>query len=501
MDANLSTYPVLQMNHITKTYPGVVALDNVSFHVQRGEIHALLGANGAGKSTLMKVLCGVTTPDSGQILLDGKQVSLSNPASAINEGISYVPQELSLVPTMSACHNIILGQEPLLSKAFGYINEKELHARARESLELVDLRIDMNKPVKTLSVSEQQMIAIATALFRKSKIIILDEPTASLSNSEIKKLFEIMRKLRQNGHAIVFITHHLEEVFEIADRITVLRDAVYQGTYELGAVTREEVVTLMTGKKGETIEKVTRPETSKQEALRVENLTTRSISKDISFTVHAGEIVGLFGQVGSGRTEVLRALFGVDRKESGEIYLFGKHVKINSPVDAIHAGMGFITEDRKNQGLILSMNLIDNINMGNYEKSSKFGLILNARVRKITENFRESLKIKNNNLNLWTKYLSGGNQQKVILAKWLNHAPKILLMDEPTKGIDVGAKQEFYQLIRQMAERGVAVLLVTSELTEVLGLSDRIQVFRKGSIVGELNPNETTEEEIMSMTL
>lgn len=501
MDATQTVHPILEMNNITKKYPGVVALDDVTFHVKQGEIHALLGANGAGKSTLMKVLCGVTTPDSGEILLNGARVSLPDPAAAIREGISYVPQELSLVPTMSACHNIILGQEPLLSRALGYIDEKKLRERARQSLELVDLHIDMDLPVKNLSVSDQQMVAIATALFHKSKIIILDEPTASLSNNEIQKLFELMRKLRQNGQAIIFITHHLEEVFEIADRITVLRDSLYQGTYSLDQVSRDEVVTLMTGKKGEIIEKSSRPETFQTEALRVENLNTYAISKNISFTVHAGEIVGFFGQVGSGRTEVLRALFGVDKMESGEVYLFGQRVKINTPVDAIHAGMGFITEDRKNQGLILSMDLIDNISMGNYEKSSKFGIILSAKVRKLAEDFRDSLKIKNNNLKLWAKYLSGGNQQKVILAKWLNHAPRILLMDEPTKGIDVGAKQEFYQLIRQMANRGVAVLLVTSELTEVLGLSDRIHVFRKGSIVGELNPKETTEEEIMSMTL
>jgi ribose transport system ATP-binding protein len=489
------------MINITKTYPGVTALDNVSFQVNQGEIHALLGANGAGKSTLMKILSGTVTPDSGEILINGKQVTLLNPASAIHEGISYVPQELSLVPSMSICQNINLGQEPLLCKPLGFINEKELRARASRSLELVDLQVGLDQLLKNIPVHDQQMVAIATALFRNSKIIILDEPTASLSNNEIQKLFEIMRKLRQNGNSIIFITHHLEEVFEVADQITILRDAVYQGTYKFDQITREEIVTLMTGKKGEMIEKVDRPPISDIEALRVENLKTNLISSNNSFTIHQGEILGFFGQVGSGRTEVLRAIFGLEHIVSGDIFLFGEKVKIKSPVDAIHNGIGFVTEDRKNQGLILSMNLIDNINIGNYEKSSKFGWIIMSRVRKIAENFSKSLKIKNNNLNIWARNLSGGNQQKIVLAKWLNHDPKILLMDEPTKGIDVASKQEFYQLIRQMTNRGVAILLVTSELTEVMGLSDRIHIFRKGSIVGELDPKTTTEEEIMSLTL
>lgn len=493
--------PVLQMNEIVKEYPGVVALDNVNFEVRRGEVHALLGANGAGKSTLMKVLCGVITQDSGEILVEGEKVDIANPAEAIEHGVSYVPQELSLVPTMSVCHNIILGQEPLLSKTFGYINEKKLRKQAKESLNSVDLDVDFDCAVKDLPVSDQQMIAIATALFRKSKIIILDEPTASLSQNEINKLFEIMRKLRRDGYAIIFITHHLEEVFEIADRITILRDSIYQGTFDLGDITREEIVTLMTGRKGETITQQRKGGNSRVEALRVENLNTQAISKNISFTLHEGEILGFFGQVGSGRTEILRAIFGVDKMESGDVYLFGKKTRIHTPTDAIHAGIGFITEDRKNQGIILSMDLIDNINMGNYEKASHLGFIEMKKTKRIAEDFRKSLHIKNNNLKQLTKFLSGGNQQKVILAKWLNHEPKILLMDEPTKGIDVGAKQEFYQLIQKMAADGVAVLLVTSELPEVLGLSDRVLLFRKGEIVSEINPLEANKEEIMAMTL
>ena len=499
--ANHVMTPILEMNSITKRYPGVVALDDVTFQVNKGEIHALLGANGAGKSTLMKVLCGVTTPDSGEIMLNGTSVTISNPSEAIKLGISYVPQELSLVPTMSVSQNILLGQEPLLGKPVTLINEKKLDSLASQILESVGLDLDIHQLVKTLPVSEQQMIAIATALYRQSKIIILDEPTSSLSSHEITKLFEIMKRLRQDGHTIIFITHHLEEVFEVADRITILRDAVFQGCYNASRISRDQVVSLMTGKSNHMIKPDPDPHAIGQEALRLENVSTKLISKNISFSVRAGEVVGLFGQVGAGRTEVLRAIFGADRMESGEIYLFGEKSQIKSPLDAIKNGIGFITEDRKNQGLILTMDLLDNINIGVYEKSMRFGFITMSKLAEIAEHFHDALKIKSSNLNLWSKYLSGGNQQKVVLAKWLNHESKILLMDEPTKGIDVGAKQEFYQLIRDLSKSGVAIVLVTSELTEALGLSDRILVFRKGSIVGEVNPKEATEEKIMSMTL
>ncbi len=493
--------PILEMNSITKTYPGVVALDNVTFHVRRGEIHALLGANGAGKSTLVKVLCGVTTPDSGDIVLDGKSTTILNPSEAIKLGISYVPQELSLVPTMTVSQNVLLGQEPVFRAPLTLINEKKLDDLTREMLALVNLEVDIHRQVKDLPVSDQQMIAIATALYRKSKIIILDEPTSSLSSNEISKLFEIMKKLRREGQTIIFITHHLEEVFEVADRITILRDAVFQGCYETVKISRDQIVTLMTGKKNQAIKRDLYDKNQSQDVLRLNNVSTGKISKNISLTVHSGEVVGLFGQVGAGRTEILRVIFGADKMEAGEVFLFGEKAQIKSPIDAINKGIGFITEDRKNQGLILSMDLLDNTNIGVYEKSMRLGFIQPKSLRMITEHFRDILKIKNSNLNIWTKFLSGGNQQKVILAKWLNHQSKILLMDEPTKGIDVGAKQEFYQLIQEMSRRGVAILLVTSELSEALGLSDRIIVFKQGQIIGEVDPNEVTEEAIMSMTL
>lgn len=493
--------PILEMASITKTYPGVVALKDVTFQVKKGEIHALLGANGAGKSTLVKVLCGVVPFDSGEIFLEGKKIDVQNPGDAIELGISYVPQELNLVPTMTVSQNIMLGHEPVHNKPFTFINEKKLDELAQQMLGLVDLNVDLHGVVKDLPVSSQQMIAIATALYNKSKIIILDEPTSSLSSNEITRLFEILKKLKQEGETIIFITHHLEEVFDVADRISILRDAVFQGCYDADNISRSQIVTIMTGKKDQVIGRNNRNKVSTQEALRLENWDTGKIAKGITLNVDCGEIVGFFGQVGAGRTDVLRTIFGADAVKSGDMYLFGEKVQIKSPIDAIDKGIGFITEDRKNQGLILSMDLIDNINMGVYDKSMRYGFILPRKLKKVTEHYREVLRIKNKNLKVWTKFLSGGNQQKVVLAKWLNHKSNILLMDEPTKGIDVGAKQEFYQLIEDLAASGVAILLVTSELSEVIGLSDRIIVFRQGQIVGEVDPKSTSKETIMSMTL
>lgn len=492
----------MHLHSITKRYSGATALKNVSFTVQRGEIHALLGANGAGKSTLVKIICGVIEPDEGAIILDHENVKFHNPSDAISHGISYVPQELSLVPTMSVCQNILLGQEPSNKFFSSLINERELEKIASEMLSMVDLNVDIHQRAGDLPVSAQQMISIATAVYRNSKIIILDEPTSSLSSQEINKLFEIMKQLRKEGLSIIFITHHLEEVFEISDRITILRDAEYQGSFKTDSISREEIVSLMTGKAEQLIKRKPQMNGQKFEAIRLNNVNTEKISKNISFTVYKGEVVGLFGQVGAGRTEVLRSIFGADKVESGEIFIFGNKVEINSPIEAIDKGIGFITEDRKNQGLVLTMDLIDNINLGIYGKSIRLGLIQSKSILKITDYFVNALRIKTSNLKTWTKFLSGGNQQKVILAKWLNHESKILLMDEPTKGIDVGAKQEFYQLINDLSTtQKVAILLVTSELSEVIALCDRILVFKQGQIVTEVDPDSVTEEELMAMTL
>jgi len=492
--------PILRMASITKRFPGIKALDNVDFSLRSGEIHALLGANGAGKSTLMKILCGSLKPDSGEIVMEGNLLSFDRPADAIAAGISYVPQELMLAPTLSAARNILLGQEPIRFQMLGVIDEKELKAQAQEVLGRLGMTIDINMPVQKHAVSTQQMIAIATALFRDSRILVLDEPTSSLSEAEIERLFSITRKLRDEGHAIVFISHHLDEVFRIADRLTVLRDGVFQGCFGVEDVSHDDVVALMVGRRMDAAESYMHDVQEENIALRVRHLAVDGVV-DVNFDVHKGEVVGIFGQVGSGRTEVLRAVFGADRPQRGTIEINGTPVVIRSPRDAIRHGLGLITEDRKRQGLVLEMGIADNISLGNYLPVMNRGLV-NPRARShVAGKFKKELQIKMQGPNQWVKFLSGGNQQKVILAKWLNRNSQILLMDEPTKGIDVGAKQEFYALINTLAEQGVAILMVSSELTEVMMLSDRILVMKDGRINGEFIPESGMEEQILAKAL
>lgn len=491
---------LLRMTQITKTFPGIKALDAVDFELRAGEIHALLGANGAGKSTLMKILCGSLRPDSGWIELDGQRMEFDDPADSIAAGISYVPQELMLAPTLSAARNILLGQEPIRIKGLGVIDERSLKFKAQEVIDRLGMKIDINKPVQEHAVSTQQMIAIATALFRNSKILVLDEPTSSLSEAEIERLFDITRKLRDDGHAIVFISHHLDEVFRIADRLTVLRDGVYQGCFPTQDVTQDELVALMVGRRMDAATSYSHDVTGREIALSVRNLRADGV-RDISFDVLRGEVVGIFGQVGSGRTEVLRAIFGADRALAGELVVYGEIVQMRTPKDAIRHGIGLITEDRKRQGLVLQMSVADNISLGNYEPVMNRG-VLDVRARDdVASAFKQDLQIKMQDPGQWVKFLSGGNQQKVILAKWLNRNSRILLMDEPTKGIDVGAKQEFYALINALAEQGVSILMVSSELPEVMMLSDRILVMKDGTITGEFIPESGMEEKILAKAL
>lgn len=496
----MTSQSLLRMTQITKSFPGIKALDAVEFELRAGEIHALLGANGAGKSTLMKILCGSLRPDSGWIELDGQRMEFNGPADSIAAGISYVPQELMLAPTLSAARNILLGQEPIRIKGLGVIDEHSLKFQAQEIIDRLGMTIDINKPVQEHAVSTQQMIAIATALFRNSKILILDEPTSSLSEAEIERLFDITRKLRDDGHAIVFISHHLDEVFRIADRLTVLRDGVYQGCFPTGDVTQDELVALMVGRRMDAATSYSHDVQGSEIALSVRNLHSDGVH-DVSLDVRKGEVVGIFGQVGSGRTEVLRAIFGADRALSGELVVEGEVVEMRTPKDAIRHGIGLITEDRKRQGLVLQMSVADNISLGNYKPVMQRGM-LDVRARDgVASTFKQDLQIKMQEPTQWVKFLSGGNQQKVILAKWLNRNSKILLMDEPTKGIDVGAKQEFYALINALAEQGVAILMVSSELTEVMMLSDRILVMKDGAITGEFIPESGMEEKILAKAL
>lgn len=488
--------PILQMVGITKQFPGVLALDNVSFEVERGEIHALVGENGAGKSTLLKILAGALPMDKGEILLDGKPVHFTSPLDAINMGIAVIYQEFNLVPYLSAGENIFLGREP--RKFNGFVDFKTLHAKAQAILDRIGANFSSKEIVSRLSVAQQQMTEIAKALSQNAQIIAMDEPTSALTEREVEHLFDIARGLKEEGVAIIFVSHRLEEVFQIADRITVLRDGKYVGTKRVEETNRDEVITMMVGR--EIKEKIPkRPAPIGEEILRVEGLARRGVFSDISFTLHKGEILGLAGLVGSGRTEIARAIFGADPLDSGKIYLEGKEVHIRSPQDAIRLGIGLLTEDRKRYGLVLPMSVRENTTLANLMEVAMRGFINFSKERAVAQRFVDELAIKTPSVEQIARNLSGGTQQKLVLAKWLFTKSKVLIFDEPTRGIDVGAKVEIYELMNQLAERGVGIIMISSELPEVLGMSDRILVIHEGKIAGELKREEATQEKIMHL--
>lgn len=488
--------PVLKMVGITKQFPGVLALDSVNFEVERGEIHALVGENGAGKSTLLKILAGAITMDKGEILLEGKPVRFSSPLDAINMGIAVIYQEFNLVPYLSAGENIFLGREP--RKFNGFVDFKTLHAKAQAILDRIGANFSSREIVSNLSVAQQQMTEIAKALSQNARIIAMDEPTSALTDREVEHLFEIARSLKQEGVAIIFVSHRLEEIFQIADRITVLRDGKYVGTKRVEETNRDEVITMMVGR--EIKEKIPkRPAKIGEEILRVEGLTRKGVFSDISFTLHKGEVLGLAGLVGSGRTEIARAIFGADPIDAGKIYLEGKEVRIRNPQDAIRLGIGLLTEDRKRYGLVLPMTVRENTTLANLMEVAIRGFINFPKERAVAKKYVEELSIKTPSIEQIARNLSGGTQQKLVLAKWLFTKSKVLIFDEPTRGIDVGAKVEIYELMNQLAERGVGIIMISSELPEVLGMSDRILVIHEGKIAGELKREEATQEKIMHL--
>lgn len=488
--------PVLKMVGITKQFPGVLALDNVNFEVERGEIHALVGENGAGKSTLLKILAGAITMDKGEILLEGKPVRFSSPLDAINMGIAVIYQEFNLVPYLSAGENIFLGREP--RKFNGFVDFKTLHAKAQAILDRIGANFSSREIVSNLSVAQQQMTEIAKALSQNARIIAMDEPTSALTDREVEHLFEIARSLKEEGVAIIFVSHRLEEIFQIADRITVLRDGKYVGTKRVEETNRDEVITMMVGR--EIKEKIPkRPAKIGEEILRVEGLTRKGVFSDISFILHKGEVLGLAGLVGSGRTEIARAIFGADPIDAGKIYLEGKEVRIRNPQDAIRLGIGLLTEDRKRYGLVLPMTVRENTTLANLMEVAIRGFINFPKERAVARKYVEELAIKTPSIEQIVRNLSGGTQQKVVLAKWLFTKSKVLIFDEPTRGIDVGAKVEIYELMNQLAERGVGIIMISSELPEVLGMSDRILVIHEGKIAGELKREEATQEKIMHL--
>jgi len=491
--ANNGEPPLLLMDGITKDFPGVRALDGVTFEVAAGEVHALVGENGAGKSTLMKILSGALPRDSGQVLLDGQPVEITSPHRAQELGISMIYQDFNLVPYLSAAENIFLGREP---RKRGFIVDwRALRSQSQAVLERLDVSLDVDAPVRTLSVAQRQMVEIARAISTQAKILVMDEPSSTLTDHELRRLFELVRSLKQAGVAVIYISHRLEEVFEIADRITVLRDGKAIGTRGLADVDRDEVIRMMVGR--EITEKIPKQAAPiGEEVLRVEGLCGSGV-RDIGFSLRAGEVVGLTGLVGAGRTEVARLIFGADAADSGAIYVSGKRVAIRSPRDAIRLGIGFVTEDRQGQGLVMGMNVRENVSLANLELLAVYGFVRSQAERNSANQAIGSLRIRTPSAEQAVRNLSGGNQQKVVLAKWVLTESKLLIFDEPTRGIDVGAKVEIYQLMNELAARGAGILMISSELPEVLGMSDRILVMHAGRIVAEFARGEATQERIM----
>ncbi len=487
----------LEMRGISKTFPGVRALDNVDFQVRRGEVHALVGENGAGKSTLMKILAGAQMADTGSIVVDGETVVIDSPQKAMTLGISIIYQEFNLVPFLSAAENIFLGREPK-SSIPGFVDFKTMYAESQRLIDDLGVSLDIQTPVNKLSVAQQQMVEIAKATSRKSTIIAMDEPSATLTEHELIRLFDLIARLKSQGVSIVYISHRLEEVFQIADRVTVFRDGHVVGTKPVGELDRESIIQMMVGReiKQQIPKEITEPGSV---VLELKNVTRKGVIENISFQVRAGEVVGLAGLVGAGRTEVARVIFGADPYDSGEIYLNGNILKVKGPRDAIRSRIGLVTEDRKALGLILGMAVRENITLANLDSISSLSFIQQGKERAVAKKYVNDLSIKTPSIEQHVQNLSGGNQQKVVLAKWLFTDSKVLIFDEPTRGIDVGSKVEIYQLMNQLAASGAALIMISSELPEILGMSDRILVMHEGQIAGELTREEATQEKVMHL--
>lgn len=493
--------PLVQIKKISKSFPGVQALDGVDFKVYGGETVALLGENGAGKSTLMKILSGVYHPDSGEVIVGGQTIVHESVQKAQELGISIIYQEFNLTPNQSVSANIFLGREPrqkgLLGK-LGFVDRQFALRETQVLLKRVGARFSPEAKIRQLSVAEQQMVEIAKSLATKSKVIIMDEPTSALGKEDVKVLFEIIRNLKSQGLGIIFITHRMEEVFEIADRIVVLRDGKFVKEMKVEETDTNELIMLMVGRKLDRESFQWKTSQPGNLALEVKNLKRGDKLKDISFSVKRGEIFGIAGLVGAGRTETVRAIFGADQIESGEIWIHDQKVKISNPVDAVRAGLALVPESRQAQGLVLKQSIERNILLPNLKILSRARIVNLKAVRTLVSDFIQRLKIRTPSAQQRVMNLSGGNQQKVVIAKWLASNPKVLILDEPTRGIDVGAKAEIYAIMHALAEEGIGIIMISSELPEVLLMSDRIMVMYEGRVTGILSRAEATQENIMA---
>jgi len=487
----------LEMLGMTKTFSKVTALDEVDFKVREGEIHALIGENGAGKSTLMKVLSGVYKPDAGSIKFFGEDFMPHDPKDAINKGISIIYQELNQAGELNAIENVMLGHE---KNKGGFISKKDEYKVAAEYLDYVSHGALPNYriPIKKLSVAQQQMVEIAKALSYNAKIIIMDEPTDALTNDEIEILFTIVRKLKADGITVIYISHRLEELFELCDRVTVLRDGKLVAVEEIANVDKNWLISKMIGRDLKDSYPPRHRIVSDEVALEVDNLTGERF-RDISFKLHKGEILALTGLVGAGRTEVLRAIFGADKIKSGTVKIFGKDEHIHHPNKAVKSGIGFATEDRKAQGLFLTHDIRSNISEAALSKVSSGGFVNRRKENELAGKYFKELRVVSPDMNKKCKYLSGGNQQKVVLCKWLASGCRILFLDEPTRGIDVGAKYEIYQLMDKLVQEGMSILMISSEMPEVMGVADRAIVLHEGDQMGEVTYDQFTEEILMKM--
>ena len=488
-----SAEKLLVVEKVSKAFPGVKALTDVDFTLEYGEVHALMGENGAGKSTLMNILSGVIQSDSGHIYLEGKEVSVTDPRVAQNMGISTIHQELNLVQKLSVAENVFFGRQP---KRHGLVDKKMMEQKTAEICRTLGVDLDPAAYVKDMSMANQQMVEIVRAVSFDAKLVIMDEPTSSLTINETQILFSIIRNLTKQGVAVVFISHRMDEIFEIADRLTVLRDGKLVGTMRIGETTRDEVIRMMVGRE---LKQQYPPRQQKigEVCLRVTNMADGSHVRGCSFELHRSEVLGFAGLVGAGRTELMKLIFGAEKRTSGQVEICGKNVNIRSPRDAIRSGLGFVTEDRKGEGLILSFPVKYNIVMVALKKIKDWIFLNRVKEQHAGEEYIQKMRISTPTADKQVMYLSGGNQQKVVLSKWLFSESDIIIMDEPTRGIDVGAKRDIYELINELVAQGRSIIVISSEMEEIMGISDRILVMREGHITGELSRGEFSPDTIM----
>lgn len=486
----------VRMENINKEFPSVKALEDVSIKFNLGEIHAFVGENGAGKSTLIKILMGVYQKTSGEIYVEDKLVDIVDPVASRNMGLSAVYQDVTIASHLTVAENFFLGKIP--TTRLGLVDWKTMYEVTQQALDSLNIKVDARDLVKDLPVAQQEMVVIAKKKFDKSKLYIFDEPTALLANEEVKELFNIIKQLKKEGAAIVYISHRLEEIFELCDVVTVLKDGRWVNTVPVSETTEEELVSMMVGRTIEDMYSIEHFDKG-DVVLEVKNLTKENKFENISFDLHKGEILGFFGLVGSGRTEILRAVFGADSFDSGEVFVCGKKVKVNSPVDAIKYGIGFLPEDRKTQGLTMETSITENINLASYKDISTAGLINMRREVENANEFVKKLRVITPGIFQKVRNLSGGNQQKVVVGKWLCKNCSIFIFDEPTVGIDVGAKTEIYKLLQELLSEGNAIIMISSYLPEIMGIADRIVVIHEGNFAGTLNRGEYNDELMLRM--